>query len=110
MVMTAGVSNTSEVEQVSASRTNGTAESWREEPPIELLPLQHELNVQSALADWVEKFREAHQAVRVLEGHILINESAMIRDSLYPTTVDGSTYYVVLWSHDGAIEIYGAGP
>lgn len=65
------------------------------------------LDVSAAEARLRDIMEGIHSPVRVVDGHLRINESAMLRNNLYPVIIKDSTYYVVLWSADGALEILG---
>ena len=70
-----------------------------------------------AIPAWVEqeqaRLRSQHLAranpVSVHDGAIRINESAMMYDTVYPVTLSDATYHIIFTS-DGAIEIYEVAP
>lgn len=70
-----------------------------------------------AIPAWVEqeqaRLRAQHleraNPVSVHDGAIRINESAMMYDTVYPVTLSDATYHVIFTS-DGAIEIYEVAP
>ena len=70
-----------------------------------------------AIPAWVEqeqaRLRAQHleraNPVSVQDGAIRINESAMMYDTVYPVTLSDATYHIIFTS-DGAIEIYEVAP
>lgn len=70
-----------------------------------------------AIPAWVEeeqaRLRAQHleraKPVFVQDGAIRINESAMMYDTVYPVTLSDATYHIIFTS-DGAIEIYEVAP
>ena len=70
-----------------------------------------------AVEAWVEKeqarlkVQQIERAIPVIveNNSIRINESAMLYDIVYPVSLSGTTYHVVFTS-DGAIEIYEVAP
>ena len=70
-----------------------------------------------AIPAWVEqeqaRLRAQHlqraNPVSIQDGAIHINESAMMYDAVYPVTLSGATYHIIFTS-DGAIEIYEVAP
>ena len=69
-----------------------------------------ELDVAACQAQLTEAMLEARHPVRVEGGHLLVNESAMLHDAIYPVRLNNSTYYVILRGDDDALEIYGVEP
>lgn len=99
-------SNTPSTGRIRPESTDGTAGSWHQEP----VPLPAEpafLSVEDA-RDTLRARLESRPAVAVVEGRIRINEATMMQNYLYPVTVEGNAYYVILWSHDHTLEIFGA--
>ena len=67
-----------------------------------------------AAAEWVEleqvRLKEQHfqraNPVSVVGDTIRIDESAMLYDTVYPVSLSDGTTYHVIFTSDGAIEIY----
>lgn len=80
-------------------------------------PNQQEPFDSDAVEAWVEeeqaRLRAQHleraNPVFVQDGAIRINESAMMYDTIYPVTLSDATYHIIFTS-DGAIEIYEVAP
>ena len=70
------------------------------------------------VAEWVSmeqnRLREQHikraNPVRVESDTIRIDESAMLYDTVYPVELSDGTTYHVIFTSDGAIEIYEVAP
>ena len=71
-----------------------------------------------SVAEWVSmeqnRLREQHikraNPVRVESDTIRIDESAMLYDTVYPVELSDGTTYHVIFTSDGAIEIYEVAP
>ena len=99
---------TSETHRISALATTQLAND---------APNQHAPFDLDAIPAWVEEEQvrlkaqhlERAKPVFVQDGAIRINESAMMYDTVYPVTMEDATYHIIFTS-DGAIEIYEVAP